>query len=87
MAVLLDYQHVEVSFNGEPVVHDVSFQLHPGEILGLVGESGSGKSTLIKAAMGLLGSSGMVATSGLKEKVFRTCRPRSCAGSAARRSA
>ena len=45
---------------GEPVVHDVSFQLHPGEILGLVGESGSGKSTLIKAAMGLLGSSGMV---------------------------
>ena len=60
MAVLLDYQHVEVSFNGEPVVHDVSFQLHPGEILGLVGESGSGKSTLIKAAMGLLGSSGMV---------------------------
>ena len=36
------------------------FQLHPGEILGLVGESGSGKSTLIKAAMGLLGSSGMV---------------------------
>ena len=60
MAVLLDYQHVEVSFNGEPVVHDVSFQLHSGEILGLVGESGSGKSTLLKAAMGLLGSSGMV---------------------------
>ena len=60
MGVLLDYQHVEISFNGKPVVHDVSFQLHPGEILGLVGESGSGKSTLIKAAMGLLGSSGMV---------------------------
>ena len=60
MAVLLDYQHVEISFNGRAVVHDVSFQLHPGEILGLVGESGSGKSTLIKAAMGLLGSSGLV---------------------------
>lgn len=60
MAVLLDYQHVEISFNGNAVVHDVSFQLHPGEILGLVGESGSGKSTLVKAAMGLLGSSGMV---------------------------
>lgn len=60
MAVLLDYQHVEISFDGVPVVHDVSFQLHPGEILGLVGESGSGKSVLIKAAMGLLGGSGMV---------------------------
>ena len=60
MAVLLDYQHVEISFGGNPVVHDVTFQLHPGEILGLVGESGAGKSTIIKAAMGLLGSSGMV---------------------------
>ena len=60
MSVLLDYQHVEISFNGNAVVHDVSFQLYPGEILGLVGESGSGKSTLIKAAMGLLGESGMV---------------------------
>ena len=60
MSVLLDYQHVEISFNGNAVVHDVSFHLHPGEILGLVGESGSGKSTLIKAAIGLLGESGMV---------------------------
>ena len=60
MSVLLDYQHVEISFNGNAVVHDVSFSLHPGEILGLVGESGSGKSTLIRAAMGLLGDSGMV---------------------------
>lgn len=60
MAALLDYEHVEISFGGKPVVHDVSFQLHPGEILGLVGESGSGKSTLIKAAMGLLGNNGLV---------------------------
>ena len=57
---LLKYDSVELSFGGNPVVHDISFSLRPGEILGLVGESGSGKSTLIKAAMGLLGDNGLV---------------------------
>lgn len=57
---LLSYDSVEVSFGGHPVVHDISFDLQPGEVLGLVGESGSGKSTLIKAAMGLLDHNGLV---------------------------
>ena len=41
-------------------IDHINFRLYPGEILGIVGESGSGKSTLLKAAMGLLGKSGMV---------------------------
>lgn len=57
---VLTYSHVDVSFNGDTVVHDVSFSLAPGEILGVVGESGSGKSTLLRAAMGLLGPTGLV---------------------------
>lgn len=60
MSEILTFDRVEISFSGTPVVHDVSFSLHPGEILGLVGESGSGKTTLIKAAMGLLGNRGLV---------------------------
>lgn len=59
MKTLLRYDRVDVSYNGAPVVHDVSFSLREGEILGVVGESGSGKSTLLKAAMGLLGSGGV----------------------------
>ena len=57
---LLDIQHVEISYAGTPVVHDVTLQMQPGEILGIVGESGSGKSTVLKAAMGLLGKNGAV---------------------------
>lgn len=60
MEPLLSYDQVEVSFNGHAVTHDVSFELHAGEILGIVGESGSGKSVLLKAAIGLLGKRGLV---------------------------
>lgn len=60
MEALLQYNHVDISYLGQPVIRDVSFSLHSGEILGIVGESGSGKSTLIRAAMGLLGSEGSI---------------------------
>ena len=57
---LLEYSHVDVSYDGVAVVHDVSFPVMPGEVVCIVGESGSGKSTLVKAAMGQLGPGGMV---------------------------
>lgn len=57
---IMRYDQVDVRYNGEMVLHDISFSVKKGEILGIAGESGSGKSTLIKAAMGLLGKEGMV---------------------------
>lgn len=59
-APLLEFDRVEVSYDGRPVTHDVSFRVMPGQVLSLVGESGSGKSTLVKAAMSQLGPRGQV---------------------------
>ncbi|MFD3188987.1 type I secretion system permease/ATPase [Sedimentitalea sp. HM32M-2] len=37
----------------DPLVLDVSFQLKPGDTLGLIGPSGAGKTTLVRALVGL----------------------------------
>ena len=57
---VLRYENVDISYNGILVVRDISFSVREGEILGIAGESGSGKSTLIRAAMGMLGDTGVV---------------------------
>lgn len=39
---------------GQPVIHDLSFTVKPGEIVGLIGLNGAGKSTTIKQILGFL---------------------------------
>ncbi len=50
---VLQYKNVDKSFSGVPVLHDVSFALGHGELLGLVGENGAGKSTLMNILGGV----------------------------------
>jgi oligopeptide transport system ATP-binding protein len=51
---LLEVRGLRVEFEGRAAVDDVSFDIAPGEVLGLVGESGSGKSTLARALLRLV---------------------------------
>ena len=54
MATALHVSHVAKAFGGVPVLRDISFDLHPGELTVLAGENGAGKSTLMKIITGQL---------------------------------
>lgn len=51
---MIQARHLFKSFNGQPVLDDVSLQVNKGEILAILGESGTGKSVLLKHLIGLL---------------------------------
>ena len=47
-------ESVSIGYKEENVVHDVSFDIRPGQMVMLVGKSGIGKTTLLRAIMGFL---------------------------------
>ena len=62
---LLELDHVTMQFGGLTALSDVSFQIQPGEILGLIGPNGAGKTTCFNVMTGVYqATSGSVIFSG-----------------------
>ena len=58
MSAILKVENLNVTLHhrraSKKLVEDVSFEVRPGECLGILGESGSGKSMTVKSVLGLL---------------------------------
>lgn len=49
----LKVQQLTVDYRGVRGLDDVSFQIEPGQLVGIVGPNGAGKNTIMKAMLGL----------------------------------
>ena len=58
MSAILKVENLNVTLtqrkSSKKLVEEVSFEVRPGECLGILGESGSGKSMTVKSVLGLL---------------------------------
>jgi len=60
--LVFDIEHLGVSYDTKPLIHDFSAVVLRGDRIGLVGDNGVGKTTLIKAILGELEHEGTVKT-------------------------
>jgi ABC-type branched-subunit amino acid transport system ATPase component/branched-subunit amino acid ABC-type transport system permease component len=63
---LLTVSGISVRYGGVVANEDVSFEVFPGEIVGLIGPNGAGKTTLLDAISGYARATGTVALAGRK---------------------
>jgi len=80
MSLAVGFDGVGKMFGPVRVLHDVSFELAPGRVVGLLGENGAGKSTLMKILAGYEGATeGRVTVDG-QERHFVGSRDAEAAG-------
>lgn len=53
MEAVLELKNVNKHFGKKQILHDISFSVNEGEILGFIGPNGAGKTTTIKLILGL----------------------------------
>lgn len=67
----IEVRNLSFSYNGNPVLENISFPVEEGEYLGIIGPNGGGKTTLFKIILGLLEpDSGEVFIYGKPQKKF-----------------
>jgi phospholipid/cholesterol/gamma-HCH transport system ATP-binding protein len=54
MDAVIEVQHLYAEYEDKKVLHDISMEVYPKEIMVILGPSGCGKSTLLKHMVGLL---------------------------------
>ena len=54
----LAVRNLSVAQDGRAVLEDTSFEVGPGEVVALIGPNGAGKTTALRAALGLIKSTG-----------------------------
>ena len=76
--ILLKARDVSKSFGAVRVLHEVSFDVHRGEVLGILGPNGAGKTTLFNMISGDMRTSGgeiqLAGTTLRGEPPFRRCK-------------
>src|SRR5690554_5761962 len=51
----LEVRNINKTYDGVKVVNNISFEVKPGEIMGIMGPNGAGKTTTIRMIMGITG--------------------------------
>jgi ABC-2 type transport system ATP-binding protein len=54
MEPIITIRHLEKSYGEKKVLHDITLDIYPGQVIGYIGPNGAGKSTTVKILAGII---------------------------------